>query len=112
MRSRGDTVLEAQTDFHGARAVVRLRGEVDLATAPKLAETIDAALEHQGLAALAIDLDEVTLFDSSGLRVLLRGRAAAREQGVSLTVHNAHGIVGEAFRVTNVSGLFGLPESV
>ena len=59
-------------------ASVRVSGEVDMATAPQLGETLREALAHARL--VLVDLREMPFMDSSGLRVILDTSARAREQ--------------------------------
>ena len=53
-----------------------LRGELDIATAPRLQEAVDAALAARP-ELLVVDLRELSFLDSSGLRqfIVLAGRA-------------------------------------
>src|SRR5438477_7649370 len=58
-------------------AVVAVRGDVDLYTAPRLWETIDAAIAgtpHE----LVTDLSGVSFLDSSGLTVLVKAHNRLR----------------------------------
>src|SRR4051794_27476354 len=50
-------------------AIIAVRGEVDLETAPRLREVIDAAID--GGARIEIDLRATTFIDSTGLAVLV-----------------------------------------
>jgi anti-anti-sigma factor len=68
--------IEAHVDESGA--VLTLRGELDIATVPRLEEAIDDVLA-QAPRALTVDLRPLSFLDSSGLRlfILLTGRAQA-----------------------------------
>lgn len=55
------------------------RGEIDIATAPQLAERL-SALEEAGTPT-ALDLSGVSFMDSSGIATLLRAVNRARENG-------------------------------
>jgi anti-sigma B factor antagonist len=57
-------------------AIVRARGELDLATAPLLCRTISLAAAEGRRPRVLVDLAEVEFCDSAGLRALL---GAARE---------------------------------
>jgi len=70
------------------QAVVAVRGELDLYTAPRLWETIDAAIAatpHE----LVIDLTDVTFLDSSGLSVLVRAHKRLRPVDGTVVVRGA-----------------------
>ena len=79
-------------------AVVRVRGEVDLATAGDLATSIAAASAD---GPLVIDLSGVSFMDSSGLRELLM---VADERGERLAVVvEADSAVGRLFAIAEVA---------
>ena len=61
----------------GRRTVVSVDREIDIVTAPALADDIDAALAS-GAAELWIDLTPTGFMDSSGVHVLLAAEAQAR----------------------------------
>jgi len=63
--------------------VVTVRGELDLATAPRLGEEIERRLNGSDV---VLDLSEVPFIDSSGIRVLLEAArlAAAGERKLSV----------------------------
>jgi anti-sigma B factor antagonist len=56
------------------RIVVRVEGELDVATAPALGDVLLQA-ETAGVAVIAIDLTGVSFIDSTGLRALLEAHA-------------------------------------
>lgn len=62
-------------------AVLTVRGELDLVTAPQLAESIDAAMAAHTPAALIIDLADVPFLASVGMTVLIR---ACEQLGTSV----------------------------
>ncbi|HZB77007.1 MAG TPA: STAS domain-containing protein [Solirubrobacteraceae bacterium] len=68
-----------------ARAVLVVSGELDLATAPAVAQAIDELWEL-GWTELAIDLAAVSFIDSTGLGTLLALFARAESDGRRLTV--------------------------
>ena len=72
-------------------ALVALEGELDLATAPQLDETLDELADHP----VIVDLRGLDYCDSVGLRLLLRRDAEAQEQGRRLAVVPGHAPVLE-----------------
>jgi anti-anti-sigma factor len=82
--------LSCQVTRDGHRAVIAVRGEVDLATAPLLASSLDA-VRGDGATELLVDLSGVTFMDSTGLRLLIVWSDAARQDGFSLRVSVAPG---------------------
>jgi anti-anti-sigma factor len=70
---------------HDARGItVRLRGELDLAGAPALAERSYALGE--GHEPVVLDLDELAFIDMTGLRVVLAAVESFSENAPALTV--------------------------
>jgi anti-sigma B factor antagonist len=76
------------------RERVTLAGEIDLATAGRLRETLMAAISRSHASeTMVVDLAEVTFLDARGIGVLVESHLAARRSGVNLTLHNPRGIV-------------------
>jgi anti-anti-sigma factor len=69
----------------GGHPVLDVRGELDLLTAPQLAEAVDKALAAAP-PLLAVDLSGTTFLDSSGARQLARAARAAARAGTVLQV--------------------------
>ena len=67
------------------RPALRVRGELDLATAPRLAEAAASQLSQQPQS-LVVDLTDTTFLDSSGARELARIARRAAERSVALEV--------------------------
>jgi anti-anti-sigma factor len=66
------------------RAVVVVRGELDLATAPDL-ETALSELQEGGQD-VVVDLRELEFMDSTGLRTLVAAHARAEDAGQTLAI--------------------------
>ncbi len=67
------------------RPALSVRGELDLATAPRLAEAAESQLSQQPQS-LVVDLTDTTFLDSSGARELVRIARRAAEGSVALEV--------------------------
>ena len=67
------------------RPALSVRGELDLATAPRLAEAAESQLSQQPQS-LVVDLTGTTFLDSSGARELVRIARRAAEESVALEV--------------------------
>ena len=96
--------FETQASRMNGRAVVRVRGEIDLYTAPQLWETLDAAIAdtpHE----LVIDLSDVTFLDSSGLAVLVRAHKRLRPIAGSVVIRGAAEQVYMTLDVTKLTSL-------
>jgi anti-anti-sigma factor len=96
--------FEATIDRIAERTVVRVRGDVDLATAPELSQ----ALEPLGSTEqVTVDLSEVAFMDSSGLRVLLDFASHSRNGNVPLRIASPSRTV---MRVMEIVGMTELPQ--
>jgi anti-sigma B factor antagonist len=76
----GASALALAVERHDAGIVLRLEGELDLASAPRLeAELEDLEAERPPL--LVADLRQLAFIDSSGLRVILVAAERAGREG-------------------------------
>jgi anti-sigma B factor antagonist len=83
-----------------SRVVVEVAGEVDMATAPQLAECL---LDHQDTDVI-VDLARVGFLDSSGISVLIHAYKSLQEKGHTLRT------AGEQDHVLTVIKVCGLTE--
>ncbi|WP_158886041.1 STAS domain-containing protein [Amycolatopsis anabasis] len=67
------TPVTVTVDRHGPAVVLSVHGEIDLATAPQLAESIGLAMRERP-PVLIVDLTECGLFSSAGLNALIAAR--------------------------------------
>ncbi|WP_171172538.1 STAS domain-containing protein [Streptomyces sp. I05A-00742] len=102
--------LRAHVVLHGERAAIRLRGEMDLGTAPHLRRAICACLGQHHPCALDLHLAEVTFCDCTGLNTLLWARQEAADAGAALVVRGPlqHG-VARLLSVTGAEAVLGPP---
>jgi anti-sigma B factor antagonist len=99
-----------QASRSNGQAYVRVRGEIDLYTAPQLWETIDAAIAgapHE----LVIDLSDVSFLDSTGLSVLVRAHKRLRPVDGAVIVRGAADQVYMALEVTKLTTLLTVESS-
>src|SRR3954470_4642129 len=76
-------------------------GEIDLTTAPALAEAIEGA-ERAGTPCLTVDMGGVTFIDVSGLRVLLSAARRAQAAGHRLAVARPNHMVRRLLELTAI----------
>jgi anti-sigma B factor antagonist len=86
--------------------VLRLSGELDLATAPRAADQGAAALELDGMRLLVVDLAAVTFIDSTAIRTLVELRARAEDAGVELRLRGVPARVGRVLQITGLDQVF------
>ena len=92
-------------------ALIALRGEHDLATAPDLQQTVNDAFAN--CSHLIIDLSAAEFIDSSIIRVLLSTKRRADEAGCSFNlVLSTTPIVERALEVTQVLHILNRVESL
>lgn len=89
-----------ETEVSGARRVLRLRGELDMATAPELERAVRAGGDGVG-GEMVFDLSDLEFIDSSGIRALLLATQAIEAAGGRTAI-----VPGEKVRrVFEVAGL-------
>jgi anti-anti-sigma factor len=93
------TKLSTLAESRDGMEILSVSGEVDLSTAPRLAQAIDRAIGPGG--SLIADLSEVVFIDSSGARVLVLAEAAAADRGAALLIVPSEAVA----RVLEVAGL-------
>jgi anti-anti-sigma factor len=101
--------FSVSVDEQPDRIVIAVGGELDLATAPQLEETLLPCLRDGRHAVL--DLRALDFMDSTGVRVIVAAHLAAQEHGGRFVLVRAaqDGAVG---RVLEISGLDGVLELV
>jgi anti-anti-sigma factor len=99
----------AELDLHGAPGLM-VRGEIDVASIPRLTAALDDAIrDSEG--AFVVDLCDLEFLDSSGLSALLRARALLGRDDRALAVICPPGPVRRLFEMTGVTDLLFLYES-
>jgi anti-anti-sigma factor len=93
-------VLELFEVRYAGRVRVRLRGELDLATAPLVAGRLKD-LGARGEAVL-LDLDELAFMDASGIRLVLTAARAAASDGWAFAVTPGSDAVRRLFEVVGL----------
>lgn len=90
--------------------VVTVRGDIDLATASQLWESIEAQWHLDQ--ALILDLAQVPFMDSTGLSVLVRAAELARPQGSLVAVVATTNRVRKVITITGLDTFIYMGESV
>jgi anti-sigma B factor antagonist len=77
--------LHVETRLEGSATVLRTTGEIDVNTAPVLADELEQAIAKvTPPASVVADLSDVTFLGSAGLAVLLGARARCESAGLRL----------------------------
>jgi len=96
---------------HGPLAVVAIKGEVDLAVAGRLEQSL-RDLELDGVQTVEFDLTGVTFASSTALALLLRAHERIESAGAMMVVVIADGPVRRLFELTQLDRLLNVVRDV
>ncbi|GAA1780928.1 anti-sigma factor antagonist BldG [Streptomonospora arabica] len=102
--------LKISSQSQGDSAVVTVRGEIDLYTAPQLQSGLVNALED-GARRLLVDMSRVEFCDSTGMSVLLSGMKRARAKEGDLVLVAPKPAVRKILEVTGLDAVFAVEDS-
>lgn len=100
----GFHVSPAASEGTDGAVLLRLSGELDMASAPGLGRALDAALDGRP-SAVALDLTELGFVDSTGLRLLIGACRRAGGQGCSFVLRSPGRSVRKALVLTGLDRL-------
>lgn len=89
-------------------SILRLSGEIDMATAPAFRDAALTAIADDG-PSLTLDLSGVTFMDSTGLHVLVGTYRRVRVHGGTFTMINIPDIVRKLLRLTGLDDVLLAP---
>ncbi len=109
MRRPGDLEVSVESSSGGRATVVRVDGDLDMATCPELVEALGRA---DAGTRIVIDLSGCTFLDSSAVRVLVStARAAESDGGDVVLVTKDPGIL-RVLQIASVATMFQIHETV
>jgi anti-sigma B factor antagonist len=91
--------------------VINVEGEIDVYTAPKLREKL-IDLVNKEKYHLLVDMEKVEFLDSTGLGVLVGGLKRVRAHDGSLELVCTQERILKIFRITGLTKVFGIFDSV
>jgi anti-sigma B factor antagonist len=91
-------------DDEAGTIVLKLQGELDMASAPALSRALGTALDAQP-AVLTLDFSQLTFLDSTGLRVLITACRRATAEGRSFVIRSPSRSVLKTLQLTGVDQL-------
>jgi anti-sigma B factor antagonist len=100
--------LQVLVDDRPPNLNIRVAGEIDLGTAPRLKQAVDAYARTAQT--LTIDLREVTFIDSMGMAALVRAQHRAVARGGRLQLVAPPERVLAVFRLTRLDRIFAWVE--
>ena len=95
----------SQDQLDDQRAVVAVRGEIDLFTAPELKATLTDAIED-GRTRIVVDLSDTTFLDSTALGVLIGAVKRLRSRDGRMTIVNTDQNIAKTFEITGLDQIF------
>lgn len=101
-------MLIEETEVDGVHAI-RVNGEVDLYTSPKLRTAILKAAGHANVP-VAVDLGEVAYMDSSGVATLIEGLKLAGQKGGSFFLVGPSTPVMKVLQLSRLDTVFTIQE--
>ncbi len=101
--SDADPIFSAHIVYLDGSAVLRLVGELDLATVPVLRESVDNVVGPH-LRALVVDLSDLTFVDVKGLRALFDARQTATAAGAEFELRSPTDWTLEVIRLVGLPG--------
>jgi anti-sigma B factor antagonist len=105
--------VELKLDHHGKDGieVVDVEGEIDIYSAPRLRELL-IDLVSTNNCQIVVNLDKVGFLDSTGLGVLVGGLKRVRAHDGSLNLVCTREQILNIFRITRLTKVFGIYETV
>lgn len=97
--------LEVTLESVGDLSLVRLAGEVDVYSAPKLREAIKDLVD-KGKYNIVVDLERVAFLDSTGLGVLVGGLKRVKHHDGDLGIVCNQEKILRIFRITGLTKVF------
>ena len=95
-------VFGVAVSFDATQAVLGVRGEVDLISAPELAAVLDAVIDR-GHRSVVLDLSALTFMDAAGLGVIADAVRRLRHQGGVVTIRCPSAMVRRLLDITKLA---------
>lgn len=113
VRWKGILSMELGLDVQkvGSHAVVDVKGEIDVYTAPKLREKL-IELVSEGSYDVVVDLEGVDFLDSTGLGVLVGALKRVKAHDGSLSLVCTQDKILKIFKITGLTKVFPIHDSV
>jgi anti-sigma B factor antagonist len=103
--------IDLKTEDGGDTLVFKLRGSLDLATAPTVRAALTDAADKNGHH-LIVDLSQLEFLDSTGLSVLIGAHRRAAERGGSLRLVVQDGPISRLLNITGLVAVFAVYHSL
>lgn len=102
--------LTITVDANASSRIVRMGGSCDLATAPRLRQTLQPFVPPE-VNEVVLDVTDLDFIDSTGLGVVLGAMRRLREGGGALRIAGAGGIVRRVLEITDLDKVIPLADT-
>jgi anti-sigma B factor antagonist len=100
MSNHSGPQFDVSVEHAGTTAIVRLAGELDLATAPQVTEALRGL--EPSCDRVILDLTGLEFIDSTGLRLAVTEHSRASDDGFEFVIAGAAGAVLKVLRLTGL----------
>jgi anti-anti-sigma factor len=97
----GDALVDI-TRLDDGTALVRLRGEIDMAVCDQMRDVLVNTIVGVHPPKVIVDMSRVTFMDSTGLGALVAGSRSAAANDIGFAVRNPSPFVADLLRVTGL----------
>lgn len=104
MAAVDEDIFGATVRWADGAAVVEVRGELDLATAPVLADRLDEVVTAAP-SRVVVDLGPLSFMDLRGVKVLAEARAALPESNCEIVIRRPNRLAHKVLRLVGLDGL-------
>jgi anti-anti-sigma factor len=103
---KGEAVMafECTVGRDGDALAVLPRGDLDMESIVVLRELLKQAIESGEHARIAIDMQDVTFLDSSGIGMLVAAQRAAAARDITLMLHDPGPMIRMVLQIANLDG--------
>jgi len=102
--------LKLAVQDHGDHAMIKVGGEIDLATSPQL-QAVLVDLVDRGFHQLIVDLEQVSFLDCAGIGVLVDARQRVQAHDGSLRLVRPRPLVWRVLALTGMTTVFPIDSS-
>lgn len=95
----------------GQAVIVRIAGELDMATAPQLRAVLVDLIDNQGNLDVAVDVSALSFVDSTGLGVLVGAHRKLQQRNGRLTVVSPTAATTRVLQITGLDRIMATSES-
>jgi anti-anti-sigma factor len=105
MADAAEPLLVVEVLREGTAAIVRIEGEVEFATAPRLRATL-LELAQRGASPVIIDMAGVSFLDSAGISLLVQAKKRLSAADAELVLRAPTASVARVLEISGVAELF------